>query len=88
MAGATATGNNLADFVPRLHETIVGGSATWSGGHHPPALVLERGHFSLEVSSIDAQPDCMRVDGLNDGSHVFDRQIAGFPTIAQKKRSQ
>ena len=47
----TATGNNLGDFVPRLHDTIVGSSTTWSGEHHPPALVLERGHFSLEVGT-------------------------------------
>lgn len=46
---STASGNNLEDFVPRLHDMIIGSNTTWSGEHHPPALVLERGHFSLEV---------------------------------------
>ena len=49
MPAASTTGSNLADFVPRLHDTIVGSSTTWSGEHHPPAFVQERGHFSLEV---------------------------------------
>ena len=52
MPAASATGSNLADFVPRLHDTIVGSSTTWSGEHHPPAFVQERGHFSLEVVTI------------------------------------
>ena len=44
---------HLAAFVPHLHDAIVGcSSTTWSGEHHPPALVLERGHFSLEVSHV------------------------------------
>lgn len=42
---------HLGAFVPHLHDAIVGcSSTTWSGEHHPPALVLERGHFSLAVS--------------------------------------
>ena len=45
----TSSGNNLGAFVPRLHDTIIGSNTTWSGEHHPPAFVLERGHFSLEV---------------------------------------
>lgn len=49
MPAASTSGSNLADFVPRLHQTIVGSSTTWSGEHHPPAFVQERGHFSLEV---------------------------------------
>ncbi|KAL0024177.1 hypothetical protein WJX77_004480 [Trebouxia sp. C0004] len=44
----TSSGNNLGAFVPRLHDTIIGSNTTWSGEHHPPAFVLERGHFSLE----------------------------------------
>lgn len=52
MPAASATGSNLADFVPRLHDTIVGSTTTWSGEHHPPAFVQERGHFSLEVVTI------------------------------------
>lgn len=46
----TSSGNNLGAFVPRLHDTIIGSNTTWSGEHHPPAFVLERGHFSLEVT--------------------------------------
>lgn len=51
-AGLASEGSpsSLAGFVPHLHDAIVGcSSSTWSGEHHPPALVLERGHFSLQV---------------------------------------
>lgn len=50
MPAGSVTSSNLADFVPQLHATIVGSNTTWSGEHHPPAFVQERGHFSLEVS--------------------------------------
>lgn len=66
MPASTATGNNLADFVPQLHDTIIGSSTTWSGEHHPPAFVLERGHFSLEVRH---QLDCL-VDSSKPLHHV------------------
>lgn len=47
---ADGSQSHLQAFVPHLHEAIVGcSSTTWSGEHHPPALVLERGDFSLEV---------------------------------------
>ncbi|KAK9804261.1 hypothetical protein WJX72_003787 [[Myrmecia] bisecta] len=42
------------EFVPRVFDIIPGSATTWSGDLHPSAIVLERGHFSLEEWLSDA----------------------------------
>ena len=55
-AVAASKAKDQGSYLPRIHEVVVeGGNALWSGSSHPPAVVMERGHFSLKVGRDDTE---------------------------------